>query len=166
MKRPRTHPLDVPKHVHNVSDDSHNPTHRPSICFDAHSINLIKNTEDTSVRCVSTTLLATDTSKGVYHLPTSLNEVTDQCMRRFDMSSNTGHQENDKDMFSRRVPSSFLTRAAGRRMMTSATLPSTEDILKCVHSPSINSYELTYQHTMRRRVSIITETTWNWRRLL
>jgi len=87
-------------------------------------VNLTENTEDTSVRRVSTTLPTTDTSKRVYHLPTSLNEVTDQCTRRFDMSSNTGHQENDKDTFSRCVPLSFLTPAAGCHT-TMSTLPST-----------------------------------------
>jgi hypothetical protein len=44
---------DVSKHgVHNASGDSHNPTHRPSTRLDAYCIDFIKNTENTSVRCV------------------------------------------------------------------------------------------------------------------
>ncbi len=128
--------VDVSKHVHNPSGDSHNPTHRYSTRLDAYCVDLIESTEDTSVRHASTNLPTTDAPNRVYHPPTSLSELKDRCPTRFDVSSDIDHQENDKDMSSRRVPSSFLPLAAGRRITTSATCPLAVDVLDGIRTHS------------------------------
>ena len=89
---------------------------------DVHSVDLIENTEDMSYRHASTNLPTTDAPKHVYHPPTSLYELEDRRLTRFDVSSDIDHQENDEDTSSRHVPSSFLPLAAGRRIMTSASV--------------------------------------------
>jgi len=63
------------------------------------------------------------------------------------MSSDIDHQENDEDTSSRRVPSSFLPLAAGRRIMTSATSPLAVDMSRCVCNLSVDAYEPTRQCT-------------------
>jgi hypothetical protein len=133
--------MNVSKHVHNVSGDSYNPTRRHSTRLDAYCVDLIESTEDLSYGRASTILPTTDASKRVYRSPTSLYGPKDQCTSRttrFDISSNTDHQENDKDTSSRRVPSSFLPPAAGRRITTSATLLLAVDVSRHVHHQHAN----------------------------
>ena len=89
-----------------------------------------------------------DAANRVHHLPTSLYELKDWRMTRFDVPSDIGHQENDEDMSSRRVPSSFLPLAAGRRIMTSTTSTLTVDASNRIHNPSIGCYKPTQPGTM------------------
>ncbi len=148
--------VNVSKHVHNVSDDPHNLTHRRSTRLDPYHVDLIENTEDTSYGRASTNLPTTDALKRVCRPPTSLYGPMGQCtsrMTRFDISSNTDHQENNEDTSLRRVPSTFPPLAARRRIMTSATCPLAVDVSRRVRNLSVDAYEPTRQGTTHDDVS-------------
>jgi hypothetical protein len=112
--------VDVPRHVHNASDDSHNVAHRRSMRFDAHCVDYIEDTEDTSVRRVppsnhsvhtagrrtmtSTAHLPTvDVSKHVHNLPNTLYNPTRRKSTRFDDDC-IDYQGDVKDTSYGRVP--------------------------------------------------------------